>query len=157
MKNKNGVELTEKEVANKTSRKISLIILAVGVGSIVLSLLLSLISPIFIFLIFIGFGCLIGSVVNRVTQLSSIKHSFCSKCGKQFDYENDVSWTESGIIETEKSVKSEVDFECECRHCGNIDTFSKKFEIASVDDKGRVTKKNLRDLVSKHFWHWKKR
>ena len=97
-------------------------------------------------------------IIMGYSECTRIKRSYCTVCGKKFDYEDgDISWEEVGDIESSGKdgisaiLKSVVEFECTCENCGNSIRFSKKFEVARRDDKGNVKRKDLESEIRKYF------
>lgn len=108
-------------------------------------------TPLLGILVIVGGAALL---VNRMQQRAKINRSFCAKCSRHFDYEDDVAWEElKHYTEGEKTVKvkSKVAFKCYCRRCGNVASFNSTFTIATVDSNGNKKEYNIRTLAKKHF------
>lgn len=106
---------------------------------------------------FFGILAILGAILifaERLSKRAKIMRSFCAKCSRHFDYEDDVAWEElKHYTEGEKTVrlKSKVAFKCYCRRCGNVASFTATFTIASVDSNGNKKESNIRTLARKHF------
>ncbi len=97
-------------------------------------------------------GCVIFYLA--FARRAKIMRSFCAKCSRHFDYEDDVAWEElKHYTEGDKTVKlkSKVAFKCYCRRCGNVASFTSTFTIASVDSNGNKKENNIRTLARRHF------
>lgn len=95
-------------------------------------------------LVFVGVG-----VFEGCSEVQRIKRLFCSKCG----YGYTIEWEESQRSESDdgKKVYAYETFDCTCENCGNETSFTKKFLVASVDDKGRVTNYNVQKKVKDYI------
>lgn len=95
-------------------------------------------------LIFVGVG-----VFEGCSEVQRIKRLFCSKCG----YGYTIECEESQRCESDdgKKVYAYETFDCTCENCGNETSFTKKFLVASVDDKGLVTSYNVEKKVKDYI------
>ena len=97
----------------------------------------------------IGLVCVATGVYVSFSEVQRIKRLFCSKCG----YGYTIKWEESQRSESDdgKKVYAYETFDCTCENCGNETSFTKKFLVASVDDKGRVTNYNVKKKVKDYI------
>lgn len=97
----------------------------------------------------IGLVFMVAGVYVSFSEVQRIKRLFCSKCG----YGYTIKWEESQRSESDdgKKVYAYETFDCTCENCGNETSFTKKFLVASVDDKGRVTSYNVEKKVKDYI------
>ena len=93
----------------------------------------------------------VGILVYTTMQKNRVNCSFCSNCGKKYDYETDISWEELERNSTDKNVKAKVGFECTCSNCGTVHEFTKEFTIATLDPNGNIKHHNISSLARKYF------
>ena len=108
-------------------------------------------TPLMGILVIVGGAALL---VNGMQKRARINRSFCAKCSRHYDYEDDIAWEElKHYTEGDKTVKlkSKVAFKCYCRRCGNVASFNSTFTIATVDSNGNKKEYNIRTLAKKHF------
>ncbi len=84
------------------------------------------------------------------SYLSDARCLYCPKCGEKYNYDN-VRWEVSNTNEKEKSVEAVVDFEITCSHCGAEREYTRKYVVATIDDNGKVHKKNLQNIIRNQF------
>lgn len=97
----------------------------------------------------IGLVFMVAGVYVSFSEVQRIKRLFCSKCG----YGYTIKWEESQRSESDdgKKVYAYETFDCTCENCGNETSFTKKFLVASVDDKGLVTNYNVQKEVKDYI------
>ncbi len=118
---------------------------------VIVGIILAIDTPLLGILIIVGGGAVFASQAQKKAK---INRSFCAKCSRHFDYEDDVAWEElKHYTEGDKTVKlkSKVAFKCYCRRCGNVASFNSTFTIATVDSNGNKKEYNIRTLAKKHF------
>ncbi len=140
----------QRKKAIKKTRFMCLAMIAIGAVLVGIGLLLRGKAQAFgvviglIGLVFVGVG-----VFEGCSEVQRIKRLFCSKCG----YGYTIEWEESQRSESDdgKKVYAYETFDCTCENCGNETSFTKKFLVASVDDKGRVTNYNVQKKVKDYI------
>ena len=140
----------QRKKAIKKTRFMCLAMIAIGAVLVGLGLLLRGKAQAFGVVIgLIGLVCVATGVYVSFSEVQRIKRLFCSKCG----YGYTIKWEESQRSESDdgKKVYAYETFDCTCENCGNETSFTKKFLVASVDDKGRVTNYNVKKKVKDYI------
>ncbi|MBE6594229.1 MAG: hypothetical protein E7644_00370 [Ruminococcaceae bacterium] len=97
-------------------------------------------------------------------ELKRIRRNFCQECGARYDYQTCVEW-EVGEIEIKdkktnpnsdrkqiEGIRIEhVDFTCTCAKCGNVASFTQKYQTGEVYDDGSVKERNVDAVIKKYF------
>lgn len=97
-------------------------------------------------------------------ELKRVKRNYCQACGERYDYQTCVEWEVSDIEIKEKRTNpnsdrkqvagvrvEHVDFNCTCKKCGNVASFTQKYQTGEVYDDGSVKKRNIDSLIKKYF------
>ncbi|MFR2460694.1 MAG: hypothetical protein ACLTAN_02360 [Christensenellaceae bacterium] len=140
----------QRKKAIKKTRFMCLVAIAIGAVLVGIGMLLHGKAQAFGVVIgLIGLVCVATGVYVSFSEVQRIKRLFCSKCGYAYTIECEES--QRSESDDGKKVYAYETFDCTCENCGNETSFTKKFLVASVDDKGRVTSYNVEKKVKDYI------
>lgn len=137
----------------KKEKRLALILLIIGAAPLIAAIILlavqndtcSIIAFFsFCFSAFFIFAAL--AVFNNANKL------YCKHCEEKYDYDH-VRWqVEETFTNSQGNIKyANVDFEIVCPHCGQTREYTKKYEIARIDENGHLRETNLENKIRKQF------
>lgn len=144
--------MSKKEKTLKQSkREILITLLIMGIIAVTLTIVGFAVENLVI-LGFIGLLMIAGTIYGGRDTMQRLKRSYCPACGKRYDYEEDIAWEVSEVVENDKQVTAMVEFECKCQSCEKTTDFRKKFVISRYDaQKNRWVDSNIKQLAKRYF------
>lgn len=150
MKQEKNSNLTPREKALSDNKKLiiifGLITLALAVTTSVLEVIVGLNVGFIMVLCLLSLVLFFGGIIDR----KKIKRSYCPYCGEHYNYEDDVSWEVSNVVESANDTRANVDFNCACSNCGEETSFTQNFRVGYFKN-GNYVEENIFNVAKKYF------
>ncbi len=139
-----------KEEAFKSNLVTLIVVEAIGVICLVLGFIIQ--DLMIVAMIFAATFILVGPYVWAKGK-KCINRSYCPSCSTKYNYQKDISWEVTDTMETATKETANVEFECVCPNCNEVQVFNQNFVTASYDQKKNSWKQNnIQTLTRKYFW-----
>ena len=143
--------MTPREKALAKNRTLTIIFLLITIGLAMFGIISFLAGQGYSIIVLLVDLFSISIPVAFIIERLRLRRIYCPHCREKFDYETDVGWEVSGVETKGNKSVAIVAIECTCSNCGETPSFTEKFTVGRIDDKGNYHESNINSSVRKFF------